>query len=69
MVIGVGMVIFGVFYIGLIAGESLANKLYVSAFISMWAPNILFAAIGIIWLRRHGRQGIGARSRKVQARP
>ncbi len=68
MVIGVGMVIFGVFYIGLIAGEALANKLIVSAFISMWAPNILFAAIGTFWLRWHGRQGIASRSRTVEAR-
>jgi lipopolysaccharide export system permease protein len=67
MVIGVGMLIFGVFYVGLIAGEALADKLIVSAFISMWAPNILFAAIGIVWLRRHGRQGIGGRARKVEA--
>lgn len=66
MVIGIGIVIFGVFYVGLIAGEALANKLIVSAFISMWAPNILFAAIGIAWLRWHGRQGIGARNRKVE---
>ena len=67
MVIGVGMSIFAVFYIGLIAGEALANKLIVSAFISMWAPNILFAAIGITWLRFHGRQGTAARGRKVKA--
>jgi len=66
MVIGVGMVIFGIFYIGLIAGESLANKLYVSAFVSMWAPNFLFAAIGIVWLRWHARQGIRSRLRKVE---
>jgi lipopolysaccharide export system permease protein len=67
MVIGVGMLIFGVFYVALIAGEALANKLYVSAFVAMWAPNILFAAIGITWLRLHGRQGIAARRRKVEA--
>jgi lipopolysaccharide export system permease protein len=64
MVIGVGMVIFGVFYIGLIAGEALANRLYVSAFVSMWTPNILFCTIGVVWLWYHGRQGIAARGRK-----
>jgi lipopolysaccharide export system permease protein len=64
MVIGVGMVIFGVFYIGLIAGEALANKLYVSAFVAMWAPNILFSVIGIFALWRYGRQGIAARGSK-----
>jgi len=64
MVIGVGMVIFGVFYVGLIAGEALANGLYVPAFAAMWAPNMLFSIIGITALWRYGRQGIGARSRK-----
>ena len=62
MVIGVGMVIFGVFYIGLIAGEALANKLLVSAFIAMWAPNILFCVIGVTSLWRYGQQGTAARS-------
>lgn len=63
MVIGVGMVIFGVFYVGLIAGESMANRLYVSAFVAMWAPNILFGLIGITALWRFGRQGMVARWR------
>lgn len=61
MVIGVGMAIFGVFYIGLIAGETLANRLHVSAFVAMWAPNILFCLIGVTALWRYGRQGMVAR--------
>ena len=65
MVIGVGMVIFGVFYIGLIAGEALANKLIVSAFIAMWAPNILFCVIGFAALWHYGRQGMVPRSSKL----
>lgn len=64
MVIGVGMAIFGVFYIGLIAGEALANKLYVSAFVAMWAPNILFCAIGVTALWRYGREGTASRRSK-----
>ncbi len=67
MVLGVGMLIFGIYYVGLIAGEALADKLIVSAFISMWAPNILLAAIGMFWLRRHGQQGIRSRSRRIEA--
>jgi len=64
MVIGVGMVIFGIFYVGLIAGEALANGLYVPAFAAMWAPNILFSLIGVTALWHYGRQGIGARKLK-----
>jgi len=63
-VIGVGMVIFGIFYIGLIAGEALANRLYVSAFVAMWAPDILFSLIGVTALWRYGRQGTVARGLK-----
>ncbi len=64
MVIGVGMVIFGVFYIGLIAGEALANKLHVPAFVAMWAPNFLFCLIGCTALWLHGRDGIVTRRLK-----
>ena len=77
MVLGVGMVIFTVYYIGLIAGESLANRLAVPPFWAMWTPNIAFGALGIVLLWRTGRQGIGVllnrnrasvvRTRKVAA--
>lgn len=59
MVLGVGMVIFTVYYIGLIAGESLANRLTVPPFWAMWTPNLVFGTLGIILLWRTGRQGIG----------
>jgi lipopolysaccharide export LptBFGC system permease protein LptF len=76
MVIGVGMVIFGIFYVGLIAGETLAEYLIVSPFFSMWFPNILFCAVGLVALWRYGRQGTaswrGRRlrvGRKAEAQP
>ena len=65
MVIGVGMVIFGVFYIGLIAGEALADRLLISAFVAMWAPNILFCLIGVTALWRYGRQGTAVRGSRL----
>ncbi len=64
MVIGVCMVIYGIFYIGLIAGESLANRLIVSAFTAMWMPNIVFGIFGIFALWRFGRQGAKSRRKK-----
>ncbi len=54
-VVGVGLVIFTVFYVGLIGGESLANRLIISPFWAMWTPNILFGAIGLIGLWRMRR--------------
>lgn len=51
LVIGVSLAIFSVYYVGLIAGESLANRLIVPAAI-MWAPNVLFAIAGVALLGR-----------------
>lgn len=51
LVIGVSLAIFSVYYIGLIAGESLANRLIVPATI-MWAPNVIFAIAGVLLLGR-----------------
>ena len=50
LVLGAGLVGFAVYYIGLIAGESLANRLIVSPFLAMWATNILMGSIGILGL-------------------
>lgn len=50
LVFGISLVTFTVYYVGLIAGESLANKLIVPPFWAMWTPNVLFGAIGVIAL-------------------
>lgn len=63
LVVGMSLVIFTVYYVGLIAGESLANKLVVTPFWAMWTPNILFAVIGVIalWrIRKEATAGRGA---------
>jgi lipopolysaccharide export system permease protein len=57
LVLGAGMIVFAVYYIGLIAGESLANRLVVPPFLAMWATNILMSAVGVagmMWIRRAG---------------
>jgi lipopolysaccharide export system permease protein len=61
LVIGVSLVIFGIYYIGLIAGESLANENIVSPFLSMWAANILLTIVGSILLARMGRESATTR--------
>jgi lipopolysaccharide export system permease protein len=61
LVAGASMVIFGLYYVGLIAGESLANRLIVPPFWAMWAPNLLFAATGIIALLGIRREGTVSR--------
>jgi lipopolysaccharide export system permease protein len=51
LVIGASLTIFAVYYIGLIAGESLANKLIVPVGV-MWVPNVISLAVGLVLLRR-----------------
>ena len=64
LVLGAGMVVFAIYYVGLIAGESLANRLTLSPFLAMWATNILMSVIGIaglVWQRRAGAVPRGRR--------
>jgi len=49
--------VFSVYYVGLIGGEELGNRLIVSPFFAMWTPNLLFAAIGLIGLWRIRKPG------------
>lgn len=55
-VIGASLVVFTVYYVGLIGGEALANRLIIPAFWAMWTPNLLFTLIGLIglWQLRRG---------------
>jgi hypothetical protein len=55
-VIGMSLGIFAIYYIGLIGGESLADRLVVPPSI-MWAPNALFFVAGVILLRRSRSAG------------
>jgi lipopolysaccharide export LptBFGC system permease protein LptF len=41
LVIGASLAVFGAYYVMLVAGETLANRLVVSPFIGMWTANVL----------------------------
>lgn len=56
LVIGVSLAIFGLYYVGLIAGEALADRDVLTPFQAMWAANILLAAVGTLLLLRMGRE-------------
>ncbi len=56
LVIGVSLVIFGIYYVGLIAGEELANWNMLSPFWAMWAANMLLTVVGLTMLARIGRE-------------
>lgn len=56
LVIGGGLFVFSIYYVGLIAGEGLGNKDIVSPATAMWAPNIIFAVLGLFGIYRVGRE-------------
>jgi lipopolysaccharide export system permease protein len=66
LVIGVSFTIFALFYVGLVAGESLANKGYMTPFWAMWGANILFAFVGVILYARMGHEGGSGRGDELR---
>jgi lipopolysaccharide export system permease protein len=61
MVIGVSFGIFAMSYIGLIGGESLSNKGYISPVVGMWTANLIFTVIGAILYARLGHEASSSR--------
>jgi len=55
LVVGVSLGIFGAYYVSLIGGERLADRLWISPLWAMWAPNVLFGAAGLVALARSTR--------------
>ncbi len=56
MVIGFSLMIFGIYYMSLIGGESLGDKGSIKPFWGPWAPNLLFLLLSIWGLARMGRE-------------
>jgi len=50
-------VIFGIYWVGLILGESLSERRVASPAVTMWLSNALFLVIGIVLLSQMGRTG------------
>ncbi len=61
LVIAVSFAIFGVYYVGLIGGETLADKGYLPPWLAMWAANIMLALIGLVLAARMGRESATSR--------
>ena len=57
LVIGASLAVFGLYYVGLIAGETLADKLILSPFVAMWLANIIFTIAGLVFLYMLRRSG------------
>jgi len=67
MVIGVSLSVFCVYYIFLIGGEDFADRGFMSPFWAMWAPNVIFSAVGVTLLYFVTRRGTKRRYRLVEA--
>jgi lipopolysaccharide export system permease protein len=61
LVIGVSLGVFGLYYVGLIAGEALADRAILTPFWAMWSANILFTLVALILLTRMGRESATSR--------
>ena len=55
-VIAASSAIFAVYWMGLIGGESLADRGVAPPAITMWIPNVVFTIVGIVLYRRMGRE-------------
>jgi lipopolysaccharide export system permease protein len=50
LVIGGAMGVFAIFWVGLTAGEALADRGILSPWLAMWAPDIILSALGLVGL-------------------
>ena len=55
------MFVFALYYVCLIAGESIAKRGMMPAVVSMWMANVIFALIALWLLAKMGQEGATAR--------
>jgi lipopolysaccharide export system permease protein len=68
LVIGGGLLIFSIHYIGLTAGESLADRGHMEPWIAMWGPNIALTVLGVLglfWVSRESGSTRGGDFREM----
>jgi lipopolysaccharide export system permease protein len=61
LTIGVSLGVFGIYYVGLLGGEALADRALVGPGIAMWATNVLLGLVGIVLTARLGSEGSTSR--------
>ena len=55
LVIGVSLLVFALYYVGLIGGEALANEGLVAPFWAMWGTNVILTIVGLVLMLRMGK--------------
>ena len=61
LTIGVSLFVFALYYVCLIAGESIAKRGMMPAVVSMWMANLIFGLIALWLLAKMGQEGSTAR--------
>jgi len=61
LTIGVSLFVFALYYVCLIAGESIAKRGMMPAVVSMWMANVIFALVALWLLSKMGQEGSTAR--------
>jgi lipopolysaccharide export system permease protein len=61
LVIGASLGVFALYYICLIAGESMADDGVLPPWVAMWAANLVFTLVGVALFLRMGHEGSTAR--------
>jgi len=61
LTIGVSLFVFALYYVCLIAGESIAKRGLMPAVVSMWMANVIFSLIALWMLAKMGQEGSTAR--------
>ena len=61
LTIGVSLFVFALYYVCLIAGESIAKRGLMPAVVSMWMANVIFAIVALWLLSKMGKEGSTAR--------
>ena len=68
LTIGVSLLVFSLYYVGLIAGEALADRDLLPPWLAMWGTNLIFMAVGLALLRTVGSEGVSARGGEMSER-
>jgi lipopolysaccharide export system permease protein len=61
LTIGVSLFVFALYYVCLIAGESIAKRGLMPAVVSMWMANVIFSLVALWMLMKMGQEGTTAR--------
>lgn len=61
LTIGVSLGVFALYYVGLIVGEELARRNYLSPALAMWSTNLILLVVGVYLVARLGNEGSTSR--------